>query len=101
MTQTLEVRVKELEKQVKALASQLSSQQDEFIPTPQAAKLLGVNRITLIRQIKRSQAFPKESPFKEGVHWEQYAMFSPHSAKSRIRYRINPTAWRQVCRQVR
>jgi predicted DNA-binding transcriptional regulator AlpA len=100
-SQALEIRVKELEEQVKALASQLSSQQDEFMPTPQAAKLLGVTRITLIRQIKRAKAFPSESPFKYGIHWEEYAMFSPNSSEKQIRYRINPVAWREVCTKVR
>jgi predicted DNA-binding transcriptional regulator AlpA len=100
-SQALEIRVKELEEQMKALASQVFSQQDKFLPTPQAAKLLGVTRITLIRQIKRAKAFPKESPFKNGVHWEEYAMFSPNSSQKQIRYRINPVAWREVCTKVR
>jgi predicted DNA-binding transcriptional regulator AlpA len=99
-SQALEIRLKKLEEKVKALTSQLSSQQNEFMPTPQAAQLLGVTRITLIRQIKRAKAFPSQSPFKYGIHWEEYAMFSPNTEKKQIRYRINPVAWREVCTKV-
>jgi hypothetical protein len=102
MSASLANRVEELENQVKVLFSLIPKEDSpDFSPTTKAAAVLGLHPDTLKRQIKRSKAFPKESPFKEGVHWEEYAMFSPDTNKKRTRYRINPTAWREVCTKVR
>jgi hypothetical protein len=104
MLTSLTNRVEELENQVKVLFSLISKEADSpaFIPTTKAALELGVHPDTLKRHIKYSKAFPKESPYKEGIHWEEYQIFPLDPEKKPIaRYQINPTAWREVCTKVR
>jgi hypothetical protein len=104
MPTSLTNRVEELENQVKVLFSLIPKEEDSpaFIPTTKAAEVLGLHPDTLKRHIKHSKAFPSASPYKEGIHWEQYQIFPlDPSKKSIARYRINPTAWREVCTKVR
>ena len=103
MPTSLANRVKELENQVKVLFSLISKEDSpDFIPTTKAAEVLGLHPSTLKRHIKHSKAFPKESPYKENIHWQQYQIFPFDSTKTPIaRYRINPTAWRGVCTKIR
>lgn len=103
ISQTVLSRIEDLENQVKFLLSQIPQKQaiPEFIPTSEAAKVLGVANITLLRQIKRAKGFPEQSPFKIDIHWKQYQSYSlNHEKPAAIRYLINPVAWREVCTKV-
>ena len=103
MPTSLANRVEELENQVKVLFSLIPKKDSpDFIPTTKAAEVLGLHPDTLKRQIKRSKTFPRECPYKENIHWQQYQIFPSDSTKKPIaRYRINPTAWREVCTKIR
>lgn len=67
---TLEQRVKELESQVAWMRTVLESQGISlWMQTRQAAATLGVSRDFLLDEISRSRLNPKDSDFREGIHF--------------------------------
>ena len=59
----------------------------EFAPLSQAAVALGLSNEWLRIKIKDAKAFPKESPYKEGIHWKQVQRGDSY------RYLINIREW--------
>lgn len=79
--QTLEQRVKALEDK---LATLLDDQGWQKLAV--AAKNLGCSADTLRRRIKKAKTFPKESPYKKGIHWRKIGGI----------YQIHLTRWVNV-----
>ena len=59
----------------------------EFIPLSHAALILNLSNEWLRIKIKDAKAFPKESPYKEGIHWKQVQRGDSY------RYLINLREW--------
>jgi hypothetical protein len=59
----------------------------EFVPLSQAAVALSLSNEWLRIKIKDAKAFPRESPYKEGIHWKQVQRGDSY------RYLINIREW--------
>jgi predicted DNA-binding transcriptional regulator AlpA len=95
-------RVTTLERDYKALEAELKDIRQfvpisQFISVSKAASVLDISTKTLYERIKHAKAFPRESPYKEGIHWKQHEIASKVPGKDpTIRYRVNPVAWRKA-----
>jgi predicted DNA-binding transcriptional regulator AlpA len=92
-------RIEELEREVKLLKTFMEEnvKVSQFLPVSKAALVLGVCTATIYDRIKHAKAFPKESLFKRGIHWEEYEIASKTPGKDpSIRYRVNPVEWRKI-----
>lgn len=62
----------------------------EFMPLSQAATALNISNEWLRIKIKDAKAFPRESPYKEGIHWKQVRRGDSY------RYLINIREWGKI-----
>lgn len=60
---------------------------EEFVPISTATQLLSRSATSLRQKINEARAFPKESPYKEGIHWKK------NSCGTKYRYLINVREW--------
>lgn len=70
---------------------------DNFVNTSKASKALGISVATIRDRIKHAKAFPKESKYKQGIHWKQVETTARTDGKDPgYRYLINISEWEKV-----
>lgn len=72
------------------------SKVEGFVPASKAAVALNLNVATIRERIKHAKAFPKESPYKEGIHWKQVNTTPNFGKEPSYRYLVNISEWSQV-----
>jgi len=63
---------------------------EDFVPISIAVRSLNVSASSLRQKINDARAFPKESPYKEGIHWKR------NSCGKNYRYLINIREWGRI-----
>jgi hypothetical protein len=70
---------------------------ENFVNTSKASKALGISVVTIRDRIKHAKAFPKESKYKQGIHWKQVQTTARADGKEpSYRYLVNISEWEKV-----
>ncbi|MEG3437671.1 hypothetical protein V0288_11125 [Pannus brasiliensis CCIBt3594] len=102
MSTSLTERISTLEQKIarqdKTIARILATVKlKEFVPVAQAAETFNISVATLRDRIKHAKAFPKESPYKEGIHWKQVQTTARADGKEpSYRYYVNIEEWEKI-----
>lgn len=91
LTNRIEAIERKIAEQQRILDAMTETRQiREFTPLSQAAIALNISNAWLRIKIKDAKAFPKESPYKEGIHWKQVCRGDSY------RYLINVREWEKI-----